>query len=144
MGNCLYPCPSPEEEPSKSNALIKAKDGEQSSNLTTVRENLILSARSRGDVKKYYSIVKVLGEGSMGSVSLAKKNRSFVGGSAYTKTRKGWFGRTVEERVNPPEEVISESETKLFALKSIILSRVSVSSLVRCRYRLQFVISCEI
>ncbi len=62
----------------------------------------------------------------MGSVSCARKRNEYVGGSAYTKKSRGWFGRVIEERKDAPLEVIGDSNMKLYALKSIILSRVSV------------------
>eukprot|EP00551_Chaetoceros_affinis_P005609 CAMPEP_0203673750 /NCGR_PEP_ID=MMETSP0090-20130426/13623_1 /ASSEMBLY_ACC=CAM_ASM_001088 /TAXON_ID=426623 /ORGANISM="Chaetoceros affinis, Strain CCMP159" /LENGTH=524 /DNA_ID=CAMNT_0050539461 /DNA_START=225 /DNA_END=1799 /DNA_ORIENTATION=+ len=86
---------------------------------------MIFNTSNRGDVSKYYEVLKVLGEGSMGSVACARKRKEYVGGSAYTKRKRGWFGRVVEEREDAPLEVIGDSNMKLYALKSIILSRVS-------------------
>jgi len=128
----IHLCPpnGPPESP-KSNVLSKPTlSGE--SNKPSVRQNMIFNTSNRGDVSKYYEVLKVLGEGSMGSVSCARKRNEYVGGSAYTKTKKGWFGRVVEERKDAPLEVIGESNMKLYALKSIILSRVSVRSKPMC------------
>jgi serine/threonine protein kinase len=67
----------------------------------------------------------MLGEGSMGSVACVRKKQDAVGGSAYTIKKKNWFGRKLVVRKNIPMDVLSDSRTKLYALKSIILSRVS-------------------
>ena len=128
MGNCfLHLCPPQKEDQRESNALTMLKDSRANDYGSSVRQNMIFSASFRGDVSKYYEIVRVLGEGSMGSVSLVRKKNEFVGGSAYTSRRKGFFGRVIEERKKAPLEVIGESNSKHYALKSIILSRVSVS-----------------
>ena len=132
MGN-LQLCPpsiSKEEKNNTSNvvAVPETKESSSNHNPISVRQNLIFTATFRGDVKKYYDIVRVLGEGSMGSVSLARKKQDFVGGSAYTSKRKGLFGRMIEKRKKAPLEVIDDSKAKLYAVKSIILSRVSVSA----------------
>lgn len=135
MGNCfLHLCPPSKQDDreSKSNALTKLNDTTSNDYGSSVRQNMIFSASFRGDVSKYYDIVRVLGEGSMGSVSLVRKKNDFVGGSAYTSRRKGFFGRVIEERKKAPLEVIGESNSKHYALKSIILSRVSVSFFPHC------------
>jgi serine/threonine protein kinase len=75
----------------------------------------------------YYETLRTVGEGSMGSISLARKREEHIGGSAYTRTRTGCFGRIVKEKRKPPTEVLDGGNTKLYALKSIILSRISVS-----------------
>lgn len=131
MGNCFHICPADAavEESPKSNALhVATKDDWQDcTNLSTVRQNMLFVPSNRGDISKYYQVLKVLGEGSMGSVSLAKKRKEYVGGSAYTKQRRGFFGRTVSERRAAPDDVIHDGNARFYALKSIILSRVSVS-----------------
>ena len=122
MGQCFNFCMG---ESPKENVLTKTSPSNDTSSVTTMRKNLVFSASNRGDVSKYYNVLKVLGEGSMGSVSLAQKKREFVGGSAYTEKKKAWFGRVVEKRKDAPLEVIHDANSKLYALKSIILSRVS-------------------
>ena len=105
-----------EEEPKKSEAF-KPK--------VATQENLILRANHR-NVKDYYEIIETLGEGSMGSVSCVRKKIEAVGGSAYTVKKKGFFGlgeRILRKKV--PPHVIDGSSDKLYALKSIILSRIS-------------------
>lgn len=130
MGNCLLICP-PTNDGSKSN--LKGPHGfnqteKSDSNVSSVRKNLIFTPMNRGDIKKYYDKVKLLGEGSMGSVALVQKKENFVGGSAYTTSKKGWFNRVVKVRKKAPSNVVKEGQRKMYALKSIILSRVSVSS----------------
>ena len=126
MGQCFNFCMG---ESPKENVITKTSASNDTSSVTTIRKNLVFSASNRGDVSKYYNVLKVLGEGSMGSVSLAQKKKEFVGGSAYTEKKKSWwFGRVVEKRKDAPSEVIHDANSKLYALKSIILSRVSVSS----------------
>jgi serine/threonine protein kinase len=128
MGNCFHICPSDAvEESPKSNALTTKDDWQDSTNLSTVRQNMLFTPSNRGDISKYYQVLKVLGEGSMGSVSLVKKRKEYVGGSAYTKQRRGFFGRIVSERSAAPADVIHDGNSRFYALKSIILSRVSVS-----------------
>jgi calcium-dependent protein kinase len=117
MGNCLI-CPPRKATKEEVNESVRS--------VSAARTNMIFTASSRGDVSKYYDVLRVLGEGSMGSVSLAKKKKNFVGGSAYTQiTKKGLFGRIVQIRKRAPLEVIGAADNKLYALKSIILSRVS-------------------
>lgn len=60
----------------------------------------------------------------MGCVSLVRKKTSAVGGSAYKEKVKGFFGTHVKKKT-PPLEVQEASMDKCYALKSIILSRIS-------------------
>jgi len=120
MGNCL--CHG--DEAFKSGVLT-SKDRPKTSAANNVRQNLIFTTTHRGDISKYYEVVQLLGEGSMGSVSCARKKVDAVGGSAYTKMEKGLFGRMVKHKVQKPKDVIDDSNFKRYALKSIILSRVS-------------------
>ena len=61
----------------------------------------------------------------MGSVSLVRKQISAVGGSAYTEKVRGFFGNIKTKKVTPPLEVTERSMDNCYALKSIILSRIS-------------------
>lgn len=91
----------------------------------STRGNLVLNTRNR-DVQDYYEVLEILGEGSMGKVSCVRKKTNAVGGSAYTVQKKGWFGRRISRNV-PPQHTdgSNNSNRKCYALKSIILSRVS-------------------
>lgn len=112
MGNCICP------EEKKDGVLVG-----DSSRVTT-RSNLIFNTSNR-DVTDYYEIVKKLGEGSMGSVTCVRRKAGSVGGSAYTTNKKTWFGRILLKKKKVPEDAIARSEKKLYALKSIIISRIS-------------------
>lgn len=112
MGNCICP------ERKKTGALVGA------SSSGTTRSNLIFNTSNR-DVTQYYEIVKKLGEGSMGSVTCVRRKPGSVGGSAYTTNKRTWFGGILLRRKQVPEDVLASSEKKLYALKSIIISRVS-------------------
>lgn len=56
----------------------------------------------------------------MGSVSLVKKREEAIGGSAYTPAP--CFGI---QRRKPPQNVLADAKKKYYALKSILLSKVS-------------------
>jgi serine/threonine protein kinase len=80
--------------------------------------------RERNDhVLDKYEIVKRLGEGSMGSVSLVRVKDSARGGSAFKHKKKGLFGNVKTSRKGS----ISEKRAVQvdYALKTIIISRVS-------------------
>lgn len=100
---------------------------------TSTRSNLIFNTTGR-NVADYYDVVKVLGEGSMGSVSCVKKRTSAVGGSAYRIAKKGLWGiGGFIHKKKVPADVKKSAESKLYALKSIILSRVSTEFLDELR-----------
>ena len=120
MGNC-----NGSEESVKSTAFGSA-------NTNTTRGNMVFNTTNR-DVGEYYEVVKLLGEGSMGSVACVKKKAGAVGGSAYTVQKSGWFGKKVTTRKKVPDNVIEGTNNKLYALKSIILSRVSADFLEELR-----------
>mmetsp|Transcript_3490 Transcript_3490/g.3924 ORF Transcript_3490/g.3924 Transcript_3490/m.3924 type:complete len:540 (+) Transcript_3490:42-1661(+) len=82
----------------------------------TLRENMVHKTQHR-NVFQYYRIVKKLGEGSMGSVSAVKK-------CDYNK------GLSSESLDNSNTSVLSD---KTYALKSIILSRVSINFMEELR-----------
>lgn len=120
MGNC-----NGSEESVKSTAFGSA-------NTNTTRGNMVFNTTNR-DVGEYYEVVRLLGEGSMGSVACVKKKAGAVGGSAYTVQKSGWFGKKVTTRKKIPDNVIEGTNNKLYALKSIILSRVSADFLEELR-----------
>lgn len=88
--------------------------------INKLRSNMIHNTRHR-DVYKYYEVMHMLGEGSMGSVTCVRKRPAAVGGSAYKG--KGVFG--FHRRLTPPKNVVDTGQKKIYALKSIILSRIS-------------------
>ena len=81
--------------------------------------------RERNDnVLDKYTIVKRLGEGSMGSVSLVRVKESAIGGSAFKTKEKGplgLFSRTKKHGSVKQKRAVEVD----YALKTIILSRVS-------------------
>jgi hypothetical protein len=120
MGNCH----TGDEETKKRNAFQSSSSKTATStNSTTTRKNLVFNTSNR-NVHDYYQMVRMLGEGSMGSVACVQKKALAVGGSAYTVRKSGWFGKTVL-RKKVPDEVIDGSNHRYYALKSIIISRVS-------------------
>jgi len=84
-----------------------------------------LMREREGDVLKKYEIIKIIGEGSMGSVSKARVRSNQVGGSAY-KNSGGCLSlfcpRKSKHNVLEDER---RSVEMMYALKTIILSRVS-------------------
>ena len=80
--------------------------------------------RERNDcVLDKYEIVKRLGEGSMGSVSLVRVKDSARGGSAFKHKKKGLFGNVKTSRKGSITE--KRAVQVDYALKTIIISRVS-------------------
>lgn len=110
---------------------------------TTTRSNLVFNTTNR-DVSDYYEVIKILGEGSMGSVSCVRKKETAVGGSAYRETRRGFFGlyKFIHRR-KVPESVVNSANSKLYALKSIILSRVSDDFLEELRNEISILASLD-
>jgi serine/threonine protein kinase len=80
--------------------------------------------RERKDnVLDKYEIVKRLGEGSMGSVSLVRVKDSARGGSAFQQKRKSLFGKVKTFRKG---SIRGKRAVQVdYALKTIIMSRVS-------------------
>ena len=80
--------------------------------------------RERNDkVLDKYEVVKRLGEGSMGSVSMVRVKDSARGGSAFKHKKKGLFGivrTSVNGRIAEKRALHVD-----YALKTIIMSRVS-------------------
>ena len=116
MGNCME-----SETTSSNNSSMTAL---QLSARSKARTNLIHNITCRR-VSDDYEIIHTLGEGSMGCVSLVRKHENAVGGSAYLLKVRGFFGTTRVQKVTPPLEVTETSMVKCYALKSIILSRIS-------------------
>lgn len=82
-----------------------------------------------GDVTKKYEIVKDIGMGSMGAISKAKIRPSKVGGSAYATDANGCgcFGFSVKKKAKKevPPERSTRNDTIYYALKTIMISRIS-------------------
>jgi len=95
--------------------------------LGSLRTNMVLNTRDR-DVADYYAVEKVIGAGSMGSVSLARKKDGQIGGSAYTKSTV--FGKSKKKI---PTNVVEGGSKKLYALKSILLSKISAGFIEELR-----------
>jgi serine/threonine protein kinase len=91
----------------------------------SIHANLLLE--SKEDVFKKYSVVQVLGNGSMGTVSKVKIKKHKVGGSAFQPKSKGVFGFLKKQNNKRKEGETREhnSQDYIYALKSIILDRVS-------------------
>jgi len=115
MGNC-----SSNGKKAKGSSKIESAGSAQAS----LRGNMIHNTKGR-NVFKYYEIVKTLGEGSMGSVNAVRRKDDKAGGSAYPKGPFLWN--------SAPKSVVEESHKKTYALKSIILSRVSTEFLDELR-----------
>lgn len=91
----------------------------------SLKKNLMREQKNR-DVFKYYEVTKVLGEGSMGAVSAARKKDSAIGGSAYRKN--GFFrmfGKKKSAFVDTSSSVRASVHNTDYALKTIQLSRIS-------------------
>jgi serine/threonine protein kinase len=130
MGNCAI-C---SKEDVKQNAF--------NPHLTT-RANLVFNTSNR-DIMDHYEVLEILGEGSMGKVSCVRKKREALGGSAYTVKKKGFFGRSVNiSKKKMPADVSEGSKRKLYALKSIILSRVSEEFLEELRNEISILQSLD-
>ncbi len=84
-------------------------------------ENMVLCEHNR-DIEKYYDFLETLKEGSMGSISKAKRKESKIGGSAYSNKYKKKLKGDITER----PKSFSVGSNREFAVKSIIQSRVSV------------------
>lgn len=143
MGNCHVG-----DEAKKRNAFQQASttnttttQEQQNSKSNTTRKNLVFNTSNR-DVHDYYQIVRVLGEGSMGSVACVQKKAEAVGGSAYTVKKSGWFGKTIMKK-KVPEQVLDGSNHKWYALKSIIISRVSKEFLDELRNEIEILRSLD-
>lgn len=103
------------------------EDGDDPSSFRpkSMKGNLLREQRGR-DVFKYYEVTKVLGEGSMGAVSAARKKESVIGGSAYKESERGVFSRMFGKKKSAFVDTSAASEHKKdYALKTIQLSRIS-------------------
>ena len=89
--------------------VVKSDDGK------SFRANM-LQEKQLLDVFHVYDVVKVLGEGTMGAVSCVRKKGSAVGGSSYRRKDEG----------SAPSYVFEQSNDKVYALKGIKLSMISV------------------
>jgi len=119
----------------------KEKRSSMESDSGTTRGNLIFNTTDR-DVADYYVVTKILGEGSMGSVACVRKKTGAIGGSAYTVKKKGFFGLGhVIRKAEVPDSVLGKE--KFYALKSIILSRVSDDFLEELRNEIKILQSLD-
>ena len=107
-----------------------------------LRRNMTQDTKNR-NVFKYYEPIKVLGVGSMGCVTLVRKKKEAIGGSARTSPRKSQpqcgcfeFRKTDTDRQNFAKLLHSASHSHhsipsdhdyevIYALKTIHLNRVS-------------------
>lgn len=99
--------------------------GEKEGNQLEAESIHVSMLRERNDnVLDKYVIVKRLGEGSMGSVSLVRVKESAKGGSAFRTKEKGPLGlfSKTKKRGSVKQKRAVEVD---YALKTIILSRVS-------------------
>jgi len=94
------------------------------------RQNMVHYTKRHRDVFQHYEVLRYLDEGSMGNVQEVRKKVNAIGGSAYTMTTTN-AGQDQGNVV--PESVIRQSQRKTYALKSIILSRVSVGFIEELR-----------
>ena len=98
----------------------------------------LLRSRKDQDVYKYYTVIKTLGEGSLGAVSSCRKKE--VGGSAYNSER-GIFSifkaKSNEERTSPPKHMNTSEHVREYALKSIQTSRISEQFLDEMRNEIE-------
>jgi serine/threonine protein kinase len=92
----------------------------------SLHDNLIRISR-KGDVLKKYHVVKVIGTGSMGTVSIVQVRDDKVGGSAFESYSKGLFGTTIgqKHKTTPIQERPPKSTNYLYAMKTIQLDRIS-------------------
>ncbi|GKY91060.1 hypothetical protein MPSEU_000078800 [Mayamaea pseudoterrestris] len=85
----------------------------------------IVREQAKKDVFRKYEIIELLGQGSMGSVSKVRTKSDKIGGSAFRlEETRGPFG-LLRKRKKRSEQSIELSSTYEYALKSIILDRLS-------------------
>uniref|UniRef100_A0A7S4N7F1 Calmodulin n=1 Tax=Odontella aurita TaxID=265563 RepID=A0A7S4N7F1_9STRA len=108
------------------NTCAGGEDGEDPGSFApkSLKANLMREQKNR-DVFKYYEVTKVLGEGSMGAVSAARKKESKIGGSAYKDCeRRGIVSRFFGGKKSAFVDNASEHK-KSYALKTIQLNRIT-------------------
>jgi serine/threonine protein kinase len=96
-----------------------------------IRNNL-LRVQTKADVFKKYEVLQEFGLGSMGTVCKVRIKEDKIGGSAYHAKPKGIVNRLrnslsmkKEDSQQHRQRPASISQTHVYALKSIILDRVS-------------------
>lgn len=97
-------------------------DEEKKSTLAASLHTGMLRERNDNVLDKY-EIIKRLGEGSMGSVSMVRVKDSARGGSAFKHKKKGWFGVVITSVKGGIAE--KRAVQVDYAMKTIIMSRVS-------------------
>jgi len=120
------------------NQICSEDDRNKGEATVSLRANMVHNTKDR-DVYDYYHIERIIGEGSMGSVSLVKKKDEKVGGSAYK--RKGLLFGTKNKTA--PKEVLDDAKTKVYALKSILLTKVSEDFLEELRNEISILQSLD-
>lgn len=84
----------------------------------------IAREQAKKDVYRKYEVIEVLGQGSMGAVSKVRVRSDKVGGSALrSEESRGPF--SLLKRKKKVESPLELSHTHMYALKSIILDRIS-------------------
>jgi len=78
----------------------------------------------KGDVFSKYEEISTIGTGSMGDIKRARIRQDKQGGSAYNPKKKGFFGFKAQQSSSASSTRHGEP-TKQFALKTIILKRIS-------------------
>jgi len=119
---------------------MKDRDGASlhSSLKSSVHSN-ILREYAKGKVFDKYEVISVLGQGSIGAVSKVHIRPDKLGGSAFQpKKPKGLLGLFAgKNKANQADQAqlqaVSREGDHVFALKSIILSRVSPSFIEEMR-----------
>lgn len=113
-----------------------AKKPEKSTTPPSLHTEILLRRLSNEDVFKKYRVEKVLGQGSMGSVSLVSIRHGKIGGSAFESKSKGFLGLfRRRKRTGKLKEDSTSPHT--YALKSIILDRVSNTFLMELQNEIE-------
>jgi calcium-dependent protein kinase len=92
----------------------------------------ILHERLKKDVFRKYEVLEVLGQGSMGAVSKVCIRPDKIGGSAF-QFEQHWGPFGIIRRKKRSGMVVEASQTHEYALKTILLDRVSDVSLNELR-----------
>jgi len=102
-----------------------------------------------GDVMSKYEVVKTIGEGSMGAISMAKIREEKKGGSAYQTQEEvtcGCFGFCAKSKPqgesSVPKSRRREAEV-LYALKTIMINRISPEFIEELRNEIEILKSLD-
>lgn len=113
------------ESPSSSSSNQEAKHSTDDKNLRMDLTKNMLRDCHKANVYKKYDVLQTLGQGSMGSVSKVKIKDDRVGGSAFRTKRKDPIGLVLRKSVVSGQLEEPTSGPMIFALKQIIVDRVS-------------------